>query len=393
MEQLQNKGAIDQIAGKLGVQSGQASSAVNAAIPAILAGLTKNTQKPEGAAALSGALEKDHDGTVLEDGSYFDSYHDKQGDNILGHVFGDKKPAVQSQVSALSGMDLAQGGELMKMLAPLVMGYLGKEKSSGGLDISSLSQILGGGGSGGGLQLPGGLGDILGGLTGGAGATSSSKAKSGGLGGILGGLFGKKKVARLHRYTSRMAIRQPRPQRQDFPASKYHGRRMSESEYLALPEEKPYLEYVDGVVLQKPMPNRAHVLLIEELIFAIGAYRRRHGGSSGPEGRVRMPDGGGFRIPDAAFWSPSRPHEDDSVPSLAIEVRSPGQALAELRRKCRAFRENGVDVCWLIDPSSRSVEVFEGDRDGEYLAPEATLETLVMPGFSLPLTELFAVLD
>lgn len=190
MEQLQNKGAIDQIAGKLGVQSGQANSAVSAAIPAILAGLAKNTQKPGGAAALSGALEKDHDGTVLEDDSYLDSYQDKQGDNILGHVFGDKKPAVESQVSALGGMNIAQGGELMKMLAPLVMGYLGKQKSSGGLDISSLSQILGGGSGGGGLQLPGGLGDILGGLTGGA---SSGKAKSGGLGGIFGGLFGKKK--------------------------------------------------------------------------------------------------------------------------------------------------------------------------------------------------------
>ncbi len=195
MEQLQNKGAIDQIAGKLGVQSGQANSAVNAAIPAILAGLAKNTEKADGAAALSGALEKDHDGGVLDDDSYFDSYQEKKGDNILGHVFGDKKPAVQSQVSALGGMDLAQGGELMKMLAPLVMGYLGKEKSSGGLDISSLSQILGGGGSGGGggLQLPGGLGDILGGLAGGAGGASTGKAKSGGLGGILGGLFSKKK--------------------------------------------------------------------------------------------------------------------------------------------------------------------------------------------------------
>lgn len=193
MEQLQNKGAIDQIAGKLGVQSGQANSAVSAAIPAILAGLAKNTQKPGGAAALSGALEKDHDGTVLEDDSYLDSYQDKQGDNILGHVFGDKKPAVESQVSALGGMNIAQGGELMKMLAPLVMGYLGKQKSSGGLDISSLSQILGGGSGGGGLQLPGGLGDILGGLTGGAGGASSGKANSGGLGGIFGGLFGKKK--------------------------------------------------------------------------------------------------------------------------------------------------------------------------------------------------------
>lgn len=41
---------------------------------------------------------------------------------------------------------------------------------------------------------------------------------------------------------------------------------MSESEYLALPEEKPYLEYIDGVVLQKPMPNKSHVLLIEEIL-------------------------------------------------------------------------------------------------------------------------------
>ncbi|MGE3073546.1 MAG: Uma2 family endonuclease [Dehalococcoidia bacterium] len=190
-----------------------------------------------------------------------------------------------------------------------------------------------------------------------------------------------------------MAIRQPRPQRQDFPASKYHGRRMSEAEYLALPEEKPYLEYVDGVVLQKPMPNRAHVLLIEELIYAIGVYRRRYGGSSGPEGRVRLPDGGGFRIPDAAYWAKSRPHEDDSIPSLVVEVRSPGQAMAELRRKCRAFRENGVEACWLVDPASRTVEVFEGDRDGERLARDASLETSVMPGFSLPLENLFAVLD
>ncbi|MGE0599226.1 MAG: DUF937 domain-containing protein [Dehalococcoidia bacterium] len=196
MEQLQNKGVVDQIAGKLGVQSGQANTAVNAAIPAILAGLAKNAEKPEGAAALSGALEKDHDGTVLEDDSYLDSYQEKKGDNILGHVFGDKKPAVQSQVSALGGLDLAQGGELMKMLAPLVMGYLGKQKSSGGLDVSSLSQILGGGGSSGGsggFQLPGGLGDILGGLSGASAGSSSAKAKSGGLGGILGGLFGKRK--------------------------------------------------------------------------------------------------------------------------------------------------------------------------------------------------------
>ncbi len=67
--------------------------------------------------------------------------------------------------------------------------------------------------------------------------------------------------------------------------------------------------------------------------------------------------------------------------------------MAELRRKCRSFRANGVDACWLIDPMSRAAEVFEGDRDAEMLPSDGTLETAVMPGFSLPLADLFAVLD
>jgi len=167
---------------------------------------------------------------------------------------------------------------------------------------------------------------------------------------------------------------------------------MSEAEFLSLPEEKPYLEYVDGVVLQKPIPTREHRKLVEELVYRIGRYRREHGGSAGPEGRVRLPDGSGYRIPDAAYWAPGRDDSDDSVPSVAIEVRSPGQSLVELRRKCRSLRQNGVDVCWLIDPTTRSVEVFEGGRDGEP-RDRGALETPVMPGFSPPLEELFAVLD
>jgi hypothetical protein len=192
MEQLQNKGAVERIAGKLGVPPAQASSALAAGVPAILAGLARNAQKPEGASAISAALDKDHDGSVLDDDTYFDSYQEKKGDGILGHVFGDKTAPVASQVSALGGLDAAGGAELMKMLAPLIMGYLGKEKASGGLDVGSLAQILGGGGSGG-LQLPGGLGDILGGLGGDASAgTAPSRKSSPGLGSILGKLMRKK---------------------------------------------------------------------------------------------------------------------------------------------------------------------------------------------------------
>lgn len=168
---------------------------------------------------------------------------------------------------------------------------------------------------------------------------------------------------------------------------------MSEAEFLALPEEKPYLEYIDGMVLQKPMPDRSHRKLIQVLSYFFELYIRQAGGSGGPEGRVRLPDGSGFRLPDTAYWAPGRPDDDDSVPSVAVEVRSEDQTMAELRRKCRSFRSNGVDACWLIDPYARTVEVFEGARDGERLPADGALETAVMPGFSVSLAELFAVLD
>lgn len=168
---------------------------------------------------------------------------------------------------------------------------------------------------------------------------------------------------------------------------------MQEAEFLALPEEKPYLEYVDGVVLQKTTPNEDHAILVGELIIEIGLYVRRNGGKVGPENRVRMPDGSGFRLPDSSFWGPGRPRANGAPPSLAIEVRSPDQTMAELRRKCRSFRENGVDACWLMDPVGRTVEVSEGDLDAHPLPADGALECAVMPGFSLALTALFAVLD
>ncbi|HNO65731.1 MAG TPA: Uma2 family endonuclease [Tepidiformaceae bacterium] len=190
-----------------------------------------------------------------------------------------------------------------------------------------------------------------------------------------------------------MAIRRPSARVEQVPVSKYHGRRMSEAAYLALPEEKPYLEYVDGVVLQKPMGDEFHGRLVGFLDYLMYGYKLLHGGDLGPERRVRLLDGSGFRLPDTAYWAPGRPSGSDSTPSLAIEVRSSDQTMAELRRKCRSFRANGVACCWLIDPYARTVEVFEADRDAEQLAADAALETAVMPGFSVPQADLWAAME
>lgn len=106
---------------------------------------------------------------------------------------------------------------------------------------------------------------------------------------------------------------------------------------------------------------------------------------------MRLPSGN-YRKPDYAYWLPGVHDGDDSLPSLAVEVRPPGETMASQRRKCREYREAGVLVCWLIDPIARVVEVFEGDVDAEPLPADGVLRSEQIPGFEVGVRELFAAL-
>ncbi len=173
--------------------------------------------------------------------------------------------------------------------------------------------------------------------------------------------------------------------------------RISVAEYLALPEEKPYLEYVNGEVCPKVAPDRKHSDIAVEIIEALAAYRRTHGGRSGIEGRVGFEDPADtrFLLPDVAYYAPGRPRGERIMlpPTLAVEIRSPGQTMETLRERCRYFRRHGIDVCWIIDPINRRAEVFEGDVDAEPRGIEDTLESEHLPGFYLVLDEIFEAMD
>jgi hypothetical protein len=143
MEQLSG-GAARQIGQQLGVDEGAASKAIAGALPMVLGGLARNAQQQGGADALLGALDRDHDGSVLDDvAGYLGKGPDRQGDGILGHVFGGRRSAVESTLGQASGLDSAKAGQLMAMLAPVVMGALGKQKRAQGLDASGLAAMLG----------------------------------------------------------------------------------------------------------------------------------------------------------------------------------------------------------------------------------------------------------
>ena len=139
-------GNLQQIAGQLGVSQEQAGTAVTAAVPLLVGAMQRNASSPEGLSALAGALDRDHDGSILDDlgGFLGGGAAAGSGASILGHVLGGRQGNVASQLGRSTGMDSGQVMQLLAMLAPLVMGALGKAKRQTRADTGGLADILGG---------------------------------------------------------------------------------------------------------------------------------------------------------------------------------------------------------------------------------------------------------
>ncbi len=141
-------GATKEIAGKIGADQSATTKALSAALPLLVTALAKNASSPQGAQSLHQALQKDHDGGVLDDVMGFlgggGSSRAADGAGILKHVLGQQQPVVQQGISKASGLDTGSVAQLLQLAAPLVMGALGKATQQQGLDANGLSQFLGG---------------------------------------------------------------------------------------------------------------------------------------------------------------------------------------------------------------------------------------------------------
>lgn len=136
---------VTQLSQQLGVDAQTTRQAVPAALTALLGGLSRNAAQPAGAQDLLGALAKDHDGSILNNfsGALANPQLGQQGTSILGHIFGGHRPAVESQVGRSAGLNAATAGRLLILLAPFVLGALGRMKREKGLDQGGLSEVLG----------------------------------------------------------------------------------------------------------------------------------------------------------------------------------------------------------------------------------------------------------
>ncbi len=128
----------------IGADQAQTQQALGAALPVLLGALARNAGRPDGAQSLHSALERDHDGSALDDVIGTFGTRQAEGAGILRHMLGDRRGAVERAVQSASGLGGDSVGKLLPAIAPLLMGALGRSRREGGLDPTALAGLLAG---------------------------------------------------------------------------------------------------------------------------------------------------------------------------------------------------------------------------------------------------------
>lgn len=143
LSQAISGGTLQSISRTIGASSGDTAKAIAAAIPILVGALDRNTDHPAGADALSRALQRDHDGSILDGlGAFLEKGQFDDGVDILGHVLGGKRRSVESGLSRASGLDMGSVAKLLPILAPIVLGAVGRMQRQQRLDSTGLSDVL-----------------------------------------------------------------------------------------------------------------------------------------------------------------------------------------------------------------------------------------------------------
>ncbi len=172
------------------------------------------------------------------------------------------------------------------------------------------------------------------------------------------------------------------------------------AEFLQLPDTKPASEYIDGHIIQKPMPQGKHSVIQGELVPAINrVVKSKRIARAFPE--LRCTFGGRSTVPDIAVFLWNRIPRDDrgevanmfpAAPDWTIEILSPDQSQTKVTKSILHCLHHGAEVGWLIDPSEQTVLIYRPKQEPVVLDEPA--EIVLVPSFAselqLTIKELFA---
>jgi hypothetical protein len=139
---------IAKIASSLGIDRSVVQKAIGGAVPALLASLADVASTPNGARQLAGTLAQQPTGSLesfksLIDGSGQNTLA-QTGSSMLSGLFGGTALDTMAQsIGKFAGVDAGSGKSIVGMLGPVILGALGQQQRSAGLDASGLASLLG----------------------------------------------------------------------------------------------------------------------------------------------------------------------------------------------------------------------------------------------------------
>lgn len=185
-----------------------------------------------------------------------------------------------------------------------------------------------------------------------------------------------------------------------FPSTRPLRRRpLSADEYRAMPESMIKCSLIDGVLVEEPSASYEHQTIVINILLPLGQFVRKAGlgwVQTAPldvwvtEQEVVQPD--------VFFVSNGRrsiiqKNGIHGAPDLVVEVLSPSTRSWDRHTKRERYARRGVAELWLVDSDSRRVEIhrFAECRHGPLrtLSSAETLETPLLPGFRLPVWQVF----
>jgi hypothetical protein len=165
IQHLGSGDTVRRIGDQVGAEEEETQRAIAVALPVLLGGLARNANASKrGAEALASALDRDHDGSLLDalgevlhlsargaglgdattglPGGYSMDQRTIDGDGILGHLLAERRAAVELGISRASGVDVKKVNRLLTVLAPIVMNILGRLRRERSLSTDGLAALL-----------------------------------------------------------------------------------------------------------------------------------------------------------------------------------------------------------------------------------------------------------
>ncbi|PSB26546.1 Uma2 family endonuclease [Stenomitos frigidus] len=173
--------------------------------------------------------------------------------------------------------------------------------------------------------------------------------------------------------------------------------------FLQLPETKPASEYIDGQVIQKPMPQGKHSAIQTELAPAInGVVKSKKVARAFAE--LRCTFGGRSVVPDVSVFTWNRISRDETgeiansfslAPDWTIEILSPDQSQTKVTKNILHCLDHETQMGWLIDPDEQTVFIYRPKQQIQVF--DQLNQSLLVPAFAselqLTVGELFSWLS